>query len=763
MRLPPGRSLAALATLLVVAGCSSSAGQSFLPPGNVGGGNVGGAGGLVFSNDGGLVFGRRDGGEPAPGSGAIAAPCTTSASCAAGVCAADVAGGGYCTADCTDNGVCPNGAACVEASATARICLKTCAPPFATCRAEQLCLSGFCLPRCTKDDDCGSASCDVDTGRCGASRVGNSCAADLDCGQAPAFCDLTRPDGYCSRPCGGSNNLSCPEETSCVSLGNAGSCLKACTAATDCRPGFLCTDTGGTRSCVPSCAENSDCAPGSRCDVASGACVGGGPPPGTVGGACAGDGECAPIGAGAYCALPASGFPDGYCSVGCATAACPSGSVCVTTDNEKDCVSACTAPADCRAGYTCFALESGNGGICFPKCTKDADCSDPAAPVCNTVTGYCATHPTGGTVVTNETINLTPAGPLSLAANLLSDRLVVTIPADAVSIDFVGEAVSNARAAITVGRLEQSADNFVTATRLYDYGSLTNQIQVAPPIVPGAFSVLYPNSPSAPFRTSTASATIKVAVRLRASAATTVKVTAIIKHAPSAVVTQGQIDLNLFFVGVPGLDAASAPTSARFQQIFDGVKSIWAKAGVSVGAVSYIDIGGLDAARFSDLNDGDLGALMTRSRSPAAKDDALNVFFVHTINGDTLSGYIILGESSGLPGVPIRGTTASGLAVTTADFPMGLEEIALTWAHEGGHCLGLFHTTELGGTAFDPLPDTPQCVRAQRDANGDKILQPGECKGFGADNLMFWTGGMGANSTLTPNQGFVLLRNPSVR
>jgi len=35
--------------------------------------------------------------------------------------------------------------------------------------------------------------------------------------------------------------------------------------------------------------------------------------------------------------------------------------------------------------------------------------------------------------------------------------------------------------------------------------------------------------------------------------------------------------------------------------------------------------------------------------------------------------------------------------------------MARTLAHETGHSLGLFHTTEASGV--DPLPDTPQCTR----------------------------------------------------
>jgi len=425
---------------------------------------------------------------------------------------------------------------------------------------------------------------------------------------------------------------------------------------------------------------------------------------------------------------------------------------------ESNCLAPCDVPADCRAGYTCFAFRA--TGVCLPKCTSDADCSDPE-PVCDLATGYCAPRSTGGMGMTSDTVNLTPNGPISVDGVTLSDRLVVTIPAGAVSVTFVGEAVSDPTALITIARLEQTTDDFVTSTRLFEQGSINSIIRVAPPAVEGAFSVLYPNSPAAPFKASTATTTVKVGIRLDASGPTTVKVTALLRRAPSPVVTQGQIDLNLFFVGVPGLSAGSAPTDPRFQQIFSQVKSTWSKVGITVGNVSYLDLSPADAARFSYLDENDLGTLMTRSKN-ATRDNAMNVFFVNTINGDILAGYVILGVSAGLPGAPIRGTTASGLAVTMADFPQGLGKIALTWAHEGGHNLGLFHTTEASGTAFDPLDDTPECSRT-RDTNGNRIVESSECQGVGADNLMFWTTSpTGLNLNLTPNQGFVLLRDPVV-
>ena len=270
--------------------------------------------------------------------------------------------------------------------------------------------------------------------------------------------------------------------------------------------------------------------------------------------------------------------------------------------------------------------------------------------------------------------------------------------------------------------------------------------EILPSIQPGSVSVLLPNSPTVPF------ASGGWTFNLLASQQTTVDVQAIVKTSSNPILTTGKLRANLFFVGVPGLNAGSAPTDPNFQAVLLKMRSIYAQIGVELGDLTYIDITGADAIRFTDVQEQDLGALFMLSKHPKARDGAINIFLVDSIVGGGF-GFIILGESAGIPGTPIRGTPGSGLVVTMADFPFNPDSIADTIAHETGHSLGLFHTTEFGGTVFDPLPDTPECPQI----NFIFFQCPD------ATNLMFpFSNAAAFSPVLTPNQQFVILRNPVV-
>lgn len=286
-----------------------------------------------------------------------------------------------------------------------------------------------------------------------------------------------------------------------------------------------------------------------------------------------------------------------------------------------------------------------------------------------------------------------------------------------------------------------------TVFNYFNYYAHTNLAKIDISGGQAGVSVLLPNSPTLPFGSGSWAFTFFACCQ-----PTTVDVNAFIKTAPAPALTTGKLDANVFFVGVPGLNARSASTDTNFQTVLTRVRSIYAQIGVELGHLTYIDITGADAVTFADVQEQDLGALFMLSNHPAARDGAVNIFLVDSIVSPFFGG--ILGESAGIPGIPIRGTPGSGLAVTMADFPSGLDVIAATIAHETGHWLGLFHPTEIGGFDFDPLPDTPECPTLN-------FFNYSQCPD--STNLMFPIEvPLAGLPALTPNQQFVVLRNPVV-
>lgn len=262
----------------------------------------------------------------------------------------------------------------------------------------------------------------------------------------------------------------------------------------------------------------------------------------------------------------------------------------------------------------------------------------------------------------------------------------------------------------------------------------------------GNFSLLLPNTPTLSFTPG------PWTFRLLASKPTTVDVQALIKT-PLGPLTTGKLSANLFFVGVPGLTARSAPSDLSFQALLAKTRAIYAQVGVEIADLTYIDITGDDATRFANSSLSDVGNLFKLSASAQARNGAVNLFFVHSIGS---SSFQVLGVSGGIPGNPVGGTQASGVAVAMAGYSSDLRMTANTIGHELGHWLGLFHTTEGLAQAFDPLPDTPEC-----HVPPGTLALPQYCPDAG--NLMFWAyDPLFTGSGLTPDQQFVMLRNPLV-
>ena len=131
----------------------------------------------------------------------------------------------------------------------------------------------------------------------------------------------------------------------------------------------------------------------------------------------------------------------------------------------------------------------------------------------------------------------------------------------------------------------------------------------------------------------------------------------------------------------------------------------------------------------------------------------------------------MLGNAAGMPGSmgdvnSWNGVLASLTAHATGT-ALDAQLLGETAAHEMGHQLGLFHTTEKEGTVFDILSDTPECLISSQDNDSNGAVTAEECDGFGGDNLMFWTSWSSASrsagkkqETLSSQQQHVLKYSP---
>ena len=117
---------------------------------------------------------------------------------------------------------------------------------------------------------------------------------------------------------------------------------------------------------------------------------------------------------------------------------------------------------------------------------------------------------------------------------------------------------------------------------------------------------------------------------------------------------------------------------------------------------------------------------------------AVNLFFIKDFSS---SG--ILGIAAGMPGSMGIANSWNGVLISLTAHVSGTtldsQLLGETAAHEMGHQLGLFHTTEQGGTEFDIISDTAECVKNSRDNDSNGQMSAEECDGYGANNIMFWT------------------------
>jgi hypothetical protein len=232
-----------------------------------------------------------------------------------------------------------------------------------------------------------------------------------------------------------------------------------------------------------------------------------------------------------------------------------------------------------------------------------------------------------------------------------------------------------------------------------------------------------------------------------------------------------QLNLNVFYVGAKGFAAMNDRGPALLADALDEVDRILGQADIFIGDVRQIEVADGLLEHGTKIEGVDVGTGFANitthfgvypqlpelfKLSAGAANTAVNLFFVADIEMRN-DGGDLNAISGGTPGpLGMHGTPGSGIAISTDMMILenNPKKLGRTLAHELGHMLGLFHTTETGGLVFDPLDDTPVCP-TDRDQDRNGFLSATECAGQGADNLMFpTTESMG--SVLTPQQREVL-------
>ncbi|MBI5814633.1 MAG: hypothetical protein HZB29_03385 [Nitrospinae bacterium] len=229
------------------------------------------------------------------------------------------------------------------------------------------------------------------------------------------------------------------------------------------------------------------------------------------------------------------------------------------------------------------------------------------------------------------------------------------------------------------------------------------------------------------------------------------------------------INVNVWIMALPDYQGTADPNLAA---MLDEFKRICAVNGFSVGTVNIIELNDDTARRLThvDLNsdansNGQSDGMDELFRlSSQAGNDYMNLFLVRS-----MSNLGVLGIAGGIPGPPlVQGTEHSGVVVNTMGGMSRMSSADLimqgaTMAHELGHFMGLFHTTESDGTWFDPISDTPECPASVYDTDGDGQVSAAECQSTDGANLMFWASATFVQEALSAAQKSVVSFFPAVK
>jgi hypothetical protein len=213
---------------------------------------------------------------------------------------------------------------------------------------------------------------------------------------------------------------------------------------------------------------------------------------------------------------------------------------------------------------------------------------------------------------------------------------------------------------------------------------------------------------------------------------------------------------------------ATAVDATRLDLALGEAGRIWRAAGIELGEPARLTAPELDRVTVDAELAGDspdVGRALALASAVPAGTLALVVVGDVAVAG----GYAIWALAGGIPVPPLAATPRSGVVVSAFLVQRDPVWAGQVMAHEIGHALGLFHTTEaaLSGSGRDRpigdgVDDTPLCPAAADRSPRDGVLSAAECDGADASNLMFWSVPRGATA-LTAGQGDLARRSVLAR
>lgn len=555
------------------------------------------------------------------------------------------------------------------------------------------------------------------------------------------------------------------------------------------------------------CTTVRDCSAGDRCVNKS--CQGVGAN-GQLGESCNADADCS---TGLLCNPLSIGFPNGYCTADCSVASCASGACTALASGSKVCGASCAADSDCRQAYVCCGAL---GSVCLPAaaCTS-ASCARP--------------------VVAST---LPAAQVISLGTHAAGDHVDFNVPANTGSITILEQArvagltvnsggvVENAVVPLTVTKPD--------GTKAFDYaagppdsspdggysGSMRNpeslyfmfgvgQGSTGSMVMPNTAASIAAGVPQGTWHMQLNDYAYDCAQGIFSCTdggvnGDTYDVSVIARPLPVGT----NLDVNFYIVGQETnssgqtFTAANAQNDSAVKRLISSYTSILSGAGITVRTVNFLDVPASAQAEFgTNVNADGTGACDLLDQmftlSNASTTNVINLFLVESIRQSATNntGATVVGVDGSIPGpATLNGTVHSGAAVSMADlfhnnaalcsgglnlFSCGADKVAYIAAHESGHFLGLFHTTEMEGQDFDPIADTAKCPClpcatasdqpkcGKSSSSGQALVSAAGCVSGGCgggDNLMFWLLDDGVSlGKLTSQQGQVMKLNPAVQ